>query len=215
MAVGDVVRTIREIRTFDPKTLQIRPDGIPSGSLGTIVVQNDADRFIQVNFEFIRQGLQDITRIAGVFGVGLVDTIDNSLEFITIEPAPELLSFIQEESTVALESTEDLALQTEELPVGEPVLSQAEEAEEEFLLQSRRTEAIEQALARTRRLGFEVSEERLEEFEQFIIRLSDLGISVADFVLRNRFGPEDVSTGQPFAGLPVFRAESADEDDEI
>lgn len=107
--VGDVVRSSREIRTFDPKTLQIRPDGIPSGSLGTIVVQNDADRFIQVEFEFIRQGLQDITKIVGVFGDGLVDTIDNSLEFVTIEPAPDLLGFIREESTVGIPSGSVLA----------------------------------------------------------------------------------------------------------
>lgn len=184
MAVGDVVQSIREIRTFDPQTLQIRPDGIPSGSLGTIAVQNDVDRFVQVDFEFIREGLQLVTRIVGVFGDGLVDTIDNSLRFVTIQPAPELLESIRDESIIALESTEDLALQTEELPVGALVSQQ----EEEFAIRSRRTEAIERALVRLRRIGIEVPEERLSELEQFVGQLTDAGVLVADNVLRSRFG---------------------------
>lgn len=113
MAVDDIVRTTRDIRTFDPKTLKIIDDGIPQGSLGTVVLQDDADRFISVEFEFIREGLQDITKISGVFGDGVVDTIEDSLEFITVEPPPELLESIREESTVGLESREDLALQKE------------------------------------------------------------------------------------------------------
>lgn len=118
MAVDDIVRTIRDIRTFDPETLKIRPDGIPLGSLGSIIVENDAERFISVQFEFIREGLQKITKIVGVFGEGIVDPIANSLEFITVEPAPELIAEIREASTVGLESRADLALQTE--PAGAP-----------------------------------------------------------------------------------------------
>ena len=184
MPVGDVVQSIREIRTFDPATLQIRPDGIPSGSLGTIVVQNDVDRFIQVEFEFIRQGLQLVTKISGVFGEGLVDTIDNSLQFVTIEPAPDLLGFIREESTIALESTEDLALQTEEAPVEAPFVPRQEE---EFLVRSRRTEALETAIARIGTLGLQVSEELLPELEQLINRADELGVGLGDAALR-RFG---------------------------
>lgn len=184
MAVGDVVQSIREIRTFDPQTLQIRPDGIPSGSLGTIVVQNDVDRFVSVEFEFRREGLQLITRIVGVFGDGLVDTIDNSLRFVTIEPAPELLGFIREESAIALESTEDLALQSEELPVGVPVVSAQEE---EILDRSRRAEGLENAIARISALGLEVNEESLSELEELVNRTADAGLSLGDFALR-RFG---------------------------
>ena len=109
MAVDDIVRTIRPIRTFDPKTLKIRPDGIPKDSLGTIIVQDDPNRFISVEFEFIREGFQEITRIMGVFGEGTVDTIENSLEFVTVEEPPDPIEVLKAASVVGITSGSDLA----------------------------------------------------------------------------------------------------------
>ncbi len=110
MAVGDIVRTIRPIRTFDPKTLNIRPDGIPSSSLGTIIVQDDPNRFVSVEFEFIRQGLKEVTKVIGVFGEGTVDTIENSLEFVTVQEAPDPIADLKAASTVGITSGSNLAL---------------------------------------------------------------------------------------------------------
>lgn len=109
MAVGDIVRTIRNIRTFDPKTLKIRPDGIPPESLGTIIIQDDPNRFISVEFEFIREGFKEITKIVGVFGEGTVDTIENSLEFVTVQEPPDPIEALKAASVVGITSGSNLA----------------------------------------------------------------------------------------------------------
>lgn len=85
MAAGDKVATIRDIRSFDPKTNKIRADAIPSGSVGTVVIQDNSQRFVTVRFEFHRQGIKTIETIIGQFGDGLVDTVENSL-VVVVEP---------------------------------------------------------------------------------------------------------------------------------
>lgn len=210
MAVDDIVRTTRDIRTFDPKTLKILEDGIPRGSLGTVVLQDDENRFISVEFEFIREGLEAITKIVGIFGEDIVDTITNSLEFITVEPAPELLAEIRESSTVALESRDDLALQREAPESAQDVEQSLSRAEEEFSIQFERTKALEDALARIRDLGFEIPEERLQELEQLVNQASDIGEELGDRVLR-RFSPESQAFIAPV--VSDFTAENIFDDE--
>lgn len=87
MAAGDKVATIRDIKSFDPKTNKIRADAIPSGSVGTVIIQDDNQQFVTVRFAFSRQGIKTVETIIGQFGVGLVDTIENSL-VVVVDPVP-------------------------------------------------------------------------------------------------------------------------------
>lgn len=95
MALNDKVRTVRDIKTFDPKTLRIKTDGIPKGTPGIVVVQDDVKKIVTVEFEVTRTGINGSTKVKGVFADGTVDTIENSLEVILETPPPDVLDVIR------------------------------------------------------------------------------------------------------------------------
>ena len=94
MAVGDKVRTTRDIQSFD-RDLRIRADAIPSGTLGEIIQQDNDKRFIAVSFE---------NGINGTFGAGLVDGLD-SVVVIVEAPSPDIMRPEGESTASVLRST--------------------------------------------------------------------------------------------------------------
>ena len=70
--------------------MKLKVDAIPSGTRGTIVSQDDIQGFVSVKFE---------NGVTGNFGVGLVDSIVDSLVVELVTPAPDIMEGIQEVRT--------------------------------------------------------------------------------------------------------------------
>ena len=80
MAVGDKVKTTRDIRSFD-KNLKIRDNAIPRGTAGIIFQQNNDEGWIAVKFD---------NGINGTFGDHLAHGLD-SVTVIDETPSPDIM----------------------------------------------------------------------------------------------------------------------------